>query len=731
MQSLKKQVVIKMEMNNIREERNSIHIKTTENFKELSDREVKELCDKIYDDIKNDPQLLNDMKNVMNAEVIEYSNSNRKTPEYAPGFLDKPYLQGGIPIREKDLALYNAVLSENFGIIEVEGGVRGGKDVNLLLAVSRKLLVSPDPVALILGSSLEHALRTVLMAGGFGLFYTLPHGTFIRSSDSGGQRGIYKFLDSYGVEKQVLFYGNEKENDSNKFQGFNGIGLVYVNETLNQHLKGLEQGINRLGTAKSPLMVMTQNPKGDAHDFYQKFEKPKLASESEIILMEFVRDNFKDAFDQFENKIKQDRDKERTREIKKTLSTFGKSSFEALTKSEQIAIQKLALDINYKYDAIIRSLSVDKFFDTLKKQYAEEGKDTSGILNIQRGDYLYGKSMKKVVNFFRGFDNPNNVKNSYNFAYFHYTIDDNISVNEMQRNDWKASRTPGTAIYDQEVRGIRRSAEGAVYSMFNEKNIVKFDLDTFKFGDTMRLLVIDPGFNHPTGITDWSFDSEKGVLIALQERKIDFKVEYIDQKNLDVIYNEALKLIRKLDNRRRPDMIIVDPSKPELINYFENHGWDVYPANNRTWTNNKDQVVDGNQNLDKNLIGIPLVQVGFAKGKILVHEGCVELIKEIGSYSYEDNEKGKDDVQKLGDDLVVTIKYAANTVGLRPEMWEEELNSNEAGTLYSNEKSKNEEWDLERERERIRQKRRERQGTLFGESGGFFSRKSGGKGLFS
>ena len=67
-------------------------------------------------------------------------------------------------------------------------------------------------------------------------------------SVSGAQRGVYKFLDSYGLEKTVLFYGNQKENDSDKYQGFT-LGSVYVNETLNQHIRGLDQALNRIAAS--------------------------------------------------------------------------------------------------------------------------------------------------------------------------------------------------------------------------------------------------------------------------------------------------------------------------------------------------------------------------------------------------------------------------------------------------------------------------------------------------
>lgn len=622
-------------------------------FVPLSMEEIERLADEVYDS-STDPELLNDLQNVLNPDVLEYSTDNRKVPEYAKGFLDKPYLEGGKPVREKDLALYNAILSEDFSFIEIEGSVRGGKDVNGLLGASRKAMVMPDPIIIALGSSLEHVLRTVLMAGGFGFYYTIPHGKFIRESVNGAQRGVYKFLDSYSVEKQIIFYGNEKENDANKFQGFNGIGLVYVNEALNQAVNGLQQAMYRLGTAKSPLMISSQNPRGASADFYLKFEKNFLATDDDIRMMEFIQKNYRSAFDIVENRIKEDREKARKIVIKEYLASRGKSAVKLLNNQEMIDLQKIMLNHNYEYNAKVRGIPVQKFYPALKV-----------------GDYLYNKSMKKVMGFFKGYPNVNNIKNAYDFAYFHYTVDDNISLNEMQKEDFKNRFAKGTAVYEQNIMGKRRSTEGAVYTGFSEANIFSGDINAFQWGNMARFIVIDPGFNHPTGMTDWAVDLEKGEAWCLQERLIDFNEEYTERKSLDVIYDEFLLMLRRLKGRSI-DSIFIDPSKPELINYFQTAGFDTYPANNQNWATKRQDKEISEDITARELRGIPLVQTAFAKNKIHIHESCEQLIKQIESYSYEKSEDGKDKLQDLGDDLVVTVKYLMNTCGIVPAMWVDE-----------------------------------------------------------
>ena len=653
-------------------------------FSKVDEKVLNVLSQQVYEEVYLNDKILNDLKNVLDEDTTSYTNTDRPTPRYVGGWLDKPFLEGGNPTREKDLLVYNTVLSGNYSLVEIEGGVRGGKDVIALFAWSRYLMVCPDKTHMAIGSSLEHILRTVLMSEGFGLFYTIPHGTFIRESVSGAQRGVYKFLDSYGLEKTVLFYGNDKENDSDKFQGFT-LGSVYVNETLNQHVRGLEQAINRIASSSQRLMIMTQNPKGSNHDFYQKFEKPKMADDKDIKMMEYVRDNYKLAFDMVETKILKDRNKERNNKKASFLKSKNKSSYQFLSKEDQLSLHQMLLDTNYKYDGIVRNIPVQKFFTS-----------------VREGDYLFNKSMKKVVNYSKGKDNPNKINNAYDFAYFHYTIDDNMKLTSMQISDFKAQRGEGTAVFDQEVKGLRRSTEGAVYTGFTRRNIFNTDIQKFDWDNKQRFIVIDPGFNHPTGITDWAVDLENGIAYCLQERLIDFNVEYTSRKSLDVIYEELLLIIRNLHDRT-VDNILIDPSKPELINYIQSRGWSAYPANNQTWTTNRKDKEISDEVTTRQLRGIPLVQTAFAKNKIYIHEDCTELIKQIESYSYQKTKDGTDKLQDLGDDLVVTVKYLMNTCGIVPAMWlnenggEKDGEENDNEVVLGNDGTEEKEWNLARQ----------------------------------
>lgn len=650
---------------------------------------------------------------------VEINDSDRPLPPYAKGSLDKPLMEGGMPLQSKPRDLVKAIISGNYRFIEIEGGVRGSKDIWGLFGWFKYLMNCPDKVHLALGSSLEHVLRTVLMSDGFGLYFLIPHGIFVRESISGAQRGVYKFLDNYGLEKQILFYGNEKENDSNKFQGFT-IGSVYANETLNHHVKGLIEANNRMASVRQPLMIMTQNPRGEASPYYTDFERPKLALESDIVRMEYVRDELEipngdngemikvsEAFKEVEKKLLKDRDDEKRKIIRSYFKRYSVTKISELPTNLQLKINEKMININYEFDKIIRSYGIEDFapyyiFDRLdyddyvirKQRIIDENKGIKDQVDIDdmlkkhkiafyeryKDEYLLQKELKKILNFERGRENKNNILNSYDFYYAHFTVDDNLAMTEMQRNNFKNTFIKGTSSYDQSVLGLRRTAEGAVYDAFSTQyydpenplkggNIFNTPLDEFDWTGLVRAIVIDPGFSHPTGITDWAVDLNRGIAYCIQERMIDFKIEYIGNKSNGVIYNEFLKIVRGAKNRADPDYVIIDPSKPELIDYIQNYGFSVYPASNENWTTRGRERENSNEVTNRDLRGIPLVQTGFAKRKFLIHENCPLLIKQIGSYAYEDNKKGQDELPKLYDDLVVTVKYMANTLNIAPSLW--------------------------------------------------------------
>lgn len=610
-------------------------------------------------------------------EGEQLNESIRPRPNYSQGSVDEMMF----PIQPKAKELLERMIKGQGYIYFLEGGARGGKDVFALLAWTIYLMTTPHKTHLALGKSLEHALLTILHSGGFGLYYTIPNGIFVRNSDSGAQRGIYKFKDMYGVEKEILFYGNDKKNDGEKYQGFT-IGSTYVNEALTQHIDGINQARQRMVSSHNHILIMTANPKGQAHPFYTNFEKDKLMDEEEIQLMEYIRDRYKNDFVLRENAILVEAEKDKKDFVKKFCELKSVPSPKYLKQDDAMSLRLGLRDIDFHYDKEIANIPIQEFYTKLNKDHT-----------------LYDRSMRKVVYFDRGGKNPNNVLNSYDYNYYHFTVDDNLGLTEMQRSEYKKEFKKGSALYLQKTLGIRKTAEKAVYKEFSYKNVLD-EIDIHSFDNstqTIRVLGIDPGFNHETGMLDCEIDLRTGTVFVLQERLIDYKNQ---DATIEDIEREFWGLIRERKNRRY-DMVIIDPSHVATINHFTMKGIYVTPANNSSLQVRSKEKQSANLNQQKDLMGIDLLKYGFDIGKIMIHPDCINLINQIESNEFEYNEDtGKIKIKKINDDVLDVLRYVANTVLGGTQYWINEGGEtdeqNALQQILGNEGSKREEWSLDK-----------------------------------
>src|SRR5690554_474794 len=133
------------------------------------------------------PEYKTIVEDLLNPKVKTFENHVRKQPKYIG--LDEQ----GLPIQPKIKNILKRILSGDVYIVNFEGGVRGGKDLWAIYMWTKYLMICPEPIHLVLGKSLEHALINVLHSNGFGLFYTIPNGVFERTSDKGAQRGVFRF----------------------------------------------------------------------------------------------------------------------------------------------------------------------------------------------------------------------------------------------------------------------------------------------------------------------------------------------------------------------------------------------------------------------------------------------------------------------------------------------------------------------------------------------------------
>ncbi len=631
------------------------------------DKETKKIYEQVSGEYKSIVEQI-----LSSQEGDEVSHEQRPRPKYNHGTVDDMMFPMQEDVKEM---LMNMIKGHGY-IHVLEGGARGGKDVYGLLCWTIYLMQTPHKTHLALGKSLEHALLTILHSNGFGLYYTIPTGVFVRNSDVGAQRGIYKFKDMYGRDKEVLFYGNDKSNDHEKYQGFT-IGSTYVNEGMIQHIDGLNQAIQRMASSHNRLMIVTQNPKGTAHPFYLKFEGDRMFDPQELELMEYIRDLYADDFF--------DREREQIKLMKEDMKKYVKRFCEKksvpnakyLDPDGQNQLNIGLNRIENHHDRIIYNWTTQEFYTELHKE-----------------SKLYNKSMRKVAHFKRGGTNPNGVINSYDYTYYHYTVDNNVGMSEMDRSDFKSGFKKGSAVYLQKVMGIRKTAENTLFGDFSDKNIWRGDIHDFDDSkETMRFIAIDVGFNHKTGLVDGEIDYRTGEMWFLQEALKDYRNQ---KATIETIEDEFWRLVRSRKHRQMPDFIIIDPSHVSTINHFESKGIPVLPANNSSLQVRSKDKKYANMTQSKDVMGIELVNYGLDLGKIKVHEDCVNLIGQFESVEFEFNENtGKLKVKKIEDDLTDPARYAVNTLFGGTQYWQNE--GGEENDLVSKDGTTQEgEWDLDR-----------------------------------
>ena len=309
--------------------------------------------------------------------------------------------------------------------------------------------------------------------------------------------------------------------------------------------------------------------------------------------------------------------------------------------------------------------------------------------------------MKKIVDFDRGGKNPNNVINSYDYTYAHFTVDDNLGLTDMQREEYKRVFKKGSALYLQKALGIRKTAEKAVYKEFSHRNLIDIEIERFDSSkDTLRVIGIDVGFNHETGLLDAEIDLRTGTVFILQEMLLDYKNQGGTIQDIEESY---WQMVRSRKNRKQPDMTIIDPSHVATINHFMERGIQVTPANNSSLMPRSKDKSRGNLVPQKDVMGIDLVKYGFDIQKILIHDSCINLIAQIESNEFEYNENtGKLAIKKINDDLLDPLRYIVNTVLGGTQYWENsegkegELNGeNVLQGIFRDEGTQRKEWNMD------------------------------------
>lgn len=212
-----------------------------------------------------------------------------------------------------------------------------------------------------------------------------------------------------------------------------------------------------------------------------------------------------------------------------------------------------------------------------------------------------------------------------------YTIDDNPFLPESFKENLK-KEYEGTVYYDRYILGLWVRAEGLVYPMFGDGCITQEIPDT---GD--YYISIDYGTLNPFSAGLWCVGRKCAVRVAeiyysgREEKKQKTDEEYCD-------------MVERLAGDKPIRAVVVDPSAASFIEALRRRsGFKVRHADNDV------------------LNGIRTTSDFLRDGRIKIHAGCKDTIREFGLYRWDEKAES-DRVVKENDHAMDEIRYMVMTV---------------------------------------------------------------------
>jgi PBSX family phage terminase large subunit len=215
-----------------------------------------------------------------------------------------------------------------------------------------------------------------------------------------------------------------------------------------------------------------------------------------------------------------------------------------------------------------------------------------------------------------------------------YTIDDNPFLPEAFVENLKREYR-GTVFYDRYILGQWALAEGLIYPMFGESNIVDEEPPAGRY-----YISVDYGTLNPFSAGLWCVTTQGAVRI----NEYYYSGRGTQEQLTDEEYYQA---IRELADGYNVDYVVIDPSAASFITtVFRHNEFHVVKANN--------DVMDG----------IRRTSVYLKSGKLKIHRRCKDAIREFGLYRW-DEDSTVDKVIKADDHAMDDIRYFANTILVR------------------------------------------------------------------
>jgi PBSX family phage terminase large subunit len=226
-------------------------------------------------------------------------------------------------------------------------------------------------------------------------------------------------------------------------------------------------------------------------------------------------------------------------------------------------------------------------------------------------------------------------------VHLHFTLNDNLTLSERVKENYRRMFTG--VFFDRYILGLWRAAEGIIYSMFSDIENTYDDstrpphLESY----ALRYITIDYGTANPCCFLD-IYDDGDTIWI---ENEYYWDGREKRQPKSDPQYADDLKTF--IAHTPEPQRIILDPSALNFKTMLQQRGFIVKSANNDVSA------------------GISAVASLLFRRKIKVHKCCVNFIREVHTYSWDEKkaqQTGKEEPIKVGDHSQDALRYFVYTI---------------------------------------------------------------------
>lgn len=221
-----------------------------------------------------------------------------------------------------------------------------------------------------------------------------------------------------------------------------------------------------------------------------------------------------------------------------------------------------------------------------------------------------------------------------NALHLHFLMDDNPALSEETRQRYK--NMYAGVFYQRYILGQWVMSDGLIYDMFDmTQNVYRENIPSLPYS-CQRYIACDYGTTNPTVFLDIYDNGE--IIRVDREYRWDSRKKH-RQKTDQEYADDLIEFMGE-----HSCAVLVDPSAASFIVALRQRGVYVQEANN--------DVLDG----------IRKVGALFKKRELLVHERCVGLIDELGTYLWDDKAaaRGEERPVKQQDHGPDALRYFVN-----------------------------------------------------------------------